>query len=271
MSIPFVIRDDDLSGYLDAAKLSSFYEPFLKEGFKVSFSAIPEERETFFKSDRSRFYQTDKFRKFGENFKLVQWVKEKLKAGQIEIMLHGYDHTYSYKDGRFVGECAYKSASTLKVDLKKGKDYLEGLLDTTVVSFVPPSNQVGAAGIRVLQGLGIKYISGTVSPLFNRPVSFTYLKNWFRYCFYLGLKRRRYPFVLPGRLKELTYYTLSPRVSLESLKADFAYCQRNKAPFVLATHGWELWENEVMRSVFKSFLAYVKERGVKPVLFKDLF
>lgn len=272
MSIPFAIRDDDLSYYTDLKELKKLYDPLLDRGFKVSFATIPNEKYTCHKGDRNKFYQLEEYKTIDANQEIMQYIKSQLAEEKIEIMLHGYSHEYRVVNNHFIAECIHKAEKHLHSDLLQGKRYLEDLFNQSIVSFVPPSNQIGGKGVKVLGNIGIKYLSGTVNPLFNRPYNLSSIGSWVIYMMYYIKYKHRYANTLSnGYTQELTYYVLTPQIELEQLKQDFHFCLKHNTPFVLATHHWELFENSFMKETFVKFIDYVDGFDVKKKMFKELF
>lgn len=266
----FIIRDDDLSFYTDLKKLKDLYDPIFERGFRVSFATIPCERKVKNKNNRKAYKQIDEWRWLGENEDLIKYIKPKVQAGQIEIMLHGFDHNYVIAGDRFIGECVQKNKGDLLRDFSRGKKYLEELFGIEVLSFVPPSNQIDAKAIEVLGKVGIKNLSGAITPIFNRNLDLKNIFNWLKYVCYYVFNGRRYPYVLNnGTTDELTYYTLT--TDLSKLKNDVDYCEEKGAPFVLAMHHWDLFEDDDKKEAFLGLLEYVGKKKHEELLFKNIF
>ena len=92
-------------------------------------------------------------------------------------------------------------------------------------------------------------------------------------------KNGKYLYVLNfGNHKEVGYYSLTPQVSLESLKEDFDFCRKMDGSFILATHYWEFTAKQIydgslrMCGVFHSFWEYVgKLKDVNFVAVNQIF
>jgi hypothetical protein len=77
----------------------------------------------------------------------------------VEVSLHGYDHSvYSDYDDRG-GEFAFLSANEARAKLSAGMAELKDLPHEPVVSFIPPQNQVSTGTEAVLAEFGITHIS----------------------------------------------------------------------------------------------------------------
>lgn len=270
-TIPFVIRDDDLSATTDLEKLQELYEPILARGFKISFATIPHEQDSIDRGDLMNYYQTPQYHSLGGHKKLVDYICTHLNKGTMEVMLHGYTHTYQWDGKRFIGECLIKSEAQLRSDFTYGKRYLEKIFGKTIESFVPPSNHISASAVRALKVAGIKYLSGGVTPAFNRDFTLDSIRNWLRNNLSL-LGGHRYPHPMRnGCLHELTYYALTPQTDADDLQRSLDYCIYQNAPFVLATHHWEIWDNPKLKQQLLDVLDYAEKQGVAPALHAEAF
>jgi hypothetical protein len=66
-----------------------------------------------------------------------------------------------------------------------------------------------------------------------------------------------------GTHKELCAYGLVPGIIYEELKEQFEFCKKVNAPFVLATHYWEVLKNNNLKDIYIQFLNFVQNQGVK--------
>ena len=266
----FVIRDDDLSFYTDISKLKNLYDPVFKMGFKVSFAVIPRNSKTINIHNRRKYYQSEERSWIGENRELMKYIQPLVENNYIEIMLHGYDHKYEIKEGKFIGECIQKNKLQLYQDLKEGKAYLEKVFTKNIYSFVPPSNQIDGKAIQILKQIGIKYLSGTITPTYNRKISLINTHNWLLYISHFLLHRTQYPFIMKeDRIKAITYYSIN--LSSKTLINKLSYCQKKGAPFVLLVHHWELYSNKKLKIKFYNFLSEVKKNNFKLLQFHNIF
>lgn len=261
----FAIRDDDTSGWTDAAELDSVYRDVWERGIPVSFAVIPESVRSFHRGDRNRFYQTEETAPIHENVELVDYLKARTGEGQAEIMLHGFNHLYRVSrtsrspskpatkpwldelreqtPGRALawhGEFKWKDAATLRRETHRGKSYLSSLLGCRVGVFVPPSNQIGSGGIRAVISTGLN-LSGVMGRGFDRPLTPRYLLMYSRRWAFRLVHGRPYPYVIDlGTHRELMANALTPQSSHAALFTALEFCRRMESPFVLATHYWDL-------------------------------
>lgn len=97
-------------------------------------------------------------------------LKEAVEAGAVELALHGYAHQTIRGTGgwtEFVG-LDYDAQLT---KLKKGRDFLERMLDRRVTIFVPPWNSYDANTVRALGDLGFRCLSAATFGIGERPPS----------------------------------------------------------------------------------------------------
>ena len=193
---------------------------------------------------------------------MVSYLKRKIEAGQIEIMLHGHDHLYFFENEgkilpatlkyleiarkqkerlRFFGEFALGDVEALYKKIQQGKKYLEELLEIRISNFVPPSNQIGAAGIEALIRERLN-LSGLIGRHYDRERTirgvFTYMDRvWFA----LRHPDLIYPKIADyGSHKELAGYALTPVTNRDAYWAQLRFCLKHNLPFQIATHYWEL-------------------------------
>lgn len=102
------------------------------------------------------------FNKQGEplvvNNEALEYLKHLHKKGNVEIALHGYKHCWTGNKGELDG-LPYEEQYAM---LSAGKQLLDSVFNTNVVSFVPPRNWYDENTILVLEQLGFKNISACV-------------------------------------------------------------------------------------------------------------
>jgi len=155
--------------------------------------------------------------------------------------------------------------------IPQGKEYLEKLLKTKIKVFVPPSNQIGTRGIRAIEAAGLN-LSGILGPWGDRPVSKDYLKAWILRWSYWLFHRCPYPYVLDlGRHKELVAYSLTPSANWQKLLQRLDLCARIGAPFVVATHYWELKRYPQLHKRLSQLLDLALAKGARPVKVSECY
>ena len=278
--IMLAIRDDDTSYWTDPDDLDYIYGKYIRQGIKLSLAVVPESYRLVFPGDRRKFYIVKEKHFVYENKRLVDYLRPYVLSGQIEIMLHGYDHSYCVQingkhmfldmDARaaigenvpdnMLPECIYKENLEIKMELARGKEILEDTFKTVVKTFVPPSNALSASVVSEIERLGMN-ISGTMTNKFNREIDFCSLLVFAKKIIW---KRNKgvvsYPYVMVYKKhKELVGHSFTPSTNYEKYIQGFQRCRDIGCDFTVATHYWELIENDKMRNVFYEFLNYAFE------------
>ena len=241
----FAIRDDDTSFFTNPDELDAVYGPYWGK-IPISLAtvpfSVPEHRGKSF-DDR---YPHDGEMPLGDNKPLVEWLKEKIRLGYVEIMLHGYNHRYKQINGHWVGEYGWKSQQQLIEETARGKAYLEDLLKINIKVFVPPSNNIGKAGICAIRQVRLN-LSGIMGRSADRPWTLDYPAAYLKRWGWRLLKGGPYPYPIEfGGIRELRAYPLTPRANTDGLMNGLETCATIRAPFVIATHYWEFKDSPDM-------------------------
>lgn len=92
----------------------------------------------------------------GLNKELVTVLKSMVADGSIEIAQHGVHHAYNERGPEmFSNETGYEA-------IRDGKEYLEKVFDTKVITFVPPSNTIDVTCVGYLKKLRMHLLSSGV-------------------------------------------------------------------------------------------------------------
>lgn len=249
----FAIRDDDTSFYTRPEELEAVYGPYFGSvpiSLAVVPYSVPGYRERTVGATKADAIEMP----LGENAVLVAWLRDRVAAGHVEVMLHGFSHLYRKIGDRWVGEFGWKPEAQLCEEAQRGKSYLEGLLNTRIRVFVPPSNYIAKAGVRAIRQAGLN-LSGIMGRGGDRPWTrdypAAYLKRWA----WRLLNGDAYPFSLSlGGIRELRAYALTPRASDAQLMRALESCSQAGAPFVVATHYWEFEDHPEMRSTLAALI-----------------
>lgn len=139
--VNLIFRNDDLSQFSDIEKESEIVNIFSSYQIKPLYVIIPY--------------------KFGESINNNQIVVDSLKQwiheGKIIPAIHGYTHERNkYKAGEFK-RLSFKEQYEM---IKKGKNYLDSLLETDIRIFAPPWNQADKNTIKACKANGIDIFSG---------------------------------------------------------------------------------------------------------------
>lgn len=260
----FAIRDDDTSYFTQPEELEAVYRPIWDQ-VPISLAVVP----FTIASHRRKVFSTSasdgQTFAFGENNKLVTYLKERLQQRQIEIMLHGFTHQYKKSKWRWLSEYDWKNEHQLCKETTTGKRYLEELLNTSVRVFVPPANMIGRGGIKAVVRADLHICYGDDRSVIH-PWSLAYTTADLRLWMFGILRRRCYPFPLDlGTHKELVAYELNPhRATFKKLNDTLEYCVKLSAPFILATHYWQFQDDPDMLTKLYELVVHALKLGATP-------
>ena len=226
-----VIRDDDTCGFTQPEDVQSCYEQvwsFIPISLSVTPFRIPGDHVTL----PNELFGSDVVLPLHENRALVQMLREQVNAGHVDIAMHGYHHL------RYCGLPEYVAGEELTKKTIEGRAYLEELLKTNILTFIPPNNGIGISGLAAVVSAGMNLVN--VPSLWSnkcRSVSRRTLCLAPRYYWHKILRKRRYPHILDiGDHKEVEYHTVGPRSQRKALIAELDYCDEHDGIFVLSTH-----------------------------------
>lgn len=261
------IRDDDTAYFTQVNELVSAYS-FMNKGGCVSLSIVPyaypiHRDDVFPYGDniKSGYYAID------ANDQLVSHIKEGIRDGKYEVLLHGYSHEYCKKHNKWISEMKWKPKEQLIRELTKGKQYLEGLFEQNINVFVAPNNSIGIKGIDVIEELNMEY-SGIIQKN-DRRITVKYIINFFKRWLYRGFYKIPYPGILDyGQHKELVAFTLD---NYERLVYEYKMCKKRNQPFVIYTHYWQINEDKKIKKLLEDLYNYVIEDGAEIVALSECF
>jgi len=259
----YIIRDDDTSYWTTADELEEKYGDLFKCGLKLSLAVIPFSVRSYNFGNESLFYQDIDGRDIAENKDVCNYIKEKIKADNIEIMLHGYSHQYYLNsNGRmlpatleniseiknnngvpsFIGEFGYNNAEHASL-MREGREHLESIFNTSIKVFVPPSNQVSRTCASALD-LNSLNLSGIVTKDLNRNFSVKTIISYYRriYNKLLHSKNCALPLSYKNH-RELSALSVTPVSGFDRLRPTLELAIKAHEPIQLATHYWELDED----------------------------
>lgn len=265
----FIIRDDDISAWTKADEIKGLYGDFLERGGKVCFAAIPDAFPAYNRGNRNIMYQGLEKKTIDNNKELIEYLKPYIMSNQVEIMQHGYDHGYfveynndsffldekvreligSSTDIKYIPECCAKQKEQLRRELSKGRTILEDSFGTKIKVFVPPSNGLTSDAAEVINDMGMN-ISGTVTSKLNRKKDIHLYMAVIKKLMWRTLyKDISYPKVMKySNHLELTGHSFTPITDKVNFRRQLDFCNSRNYPFVLATHYWELLENENLKT-----------------------
>lgn len=286
-----IIRDDDLSFWTTVEEIDNLYKPLFQKKIKISFATIPFSVQMFNAGNFETFYQDEhSAMPIGENKAIIEYLKEKISDGLVEIMLHGYNHLYSFEyEGliqtatkenltpyrekhqniSFLGEYNYQSNEILEKKTKHGKEYLEDIFKVHITNFVPPSNQINKEGIHAIIKNNL-HLSGLIGTNYNRELTLKGIWTYFdRILFALQNRGTTYPKMANyGKHKELTGYALTPSTNWTKYNKQFKYCLEHSIPFQIATHYWEL--DGQLKNDFYQFIEQALQKNMKSAFLNEV-
>lgn len=227
-----MIRDDDLNYFTEPEILEETYGDVWKRGTCVYFGVIP-----FQKGEKSgqvpeNFRETDKIFPVGENRKLVEFLKEKIKEKRVEIMLHGYYHKSENGRPEFV------AGKNLYERVKKGKEYLEEIFNCDIRFFVPPHNEISREGVKALvkNNMGIF----NIPDFFSQP--FTSIPDYIRHRIFWAKYKLPYPYPLKfGKNFQIGCIPVYEKRKEKEIEGILNFYKKYKnSTICFAFHWWEL-------------------------------
>lgn len=277
------IRDDDTSYWTDPQDLEEAYKEIWANKIPISLSVIPFAVKSHHLGDWNNFFQEQSLKAIGENPDLIKFLSDKLKENKVFLMLHGFSHQYKVTGNKkdkailatrenlallrsdrkvtplvWFGEYNWKDYPQLKDETKRGKDYLEDLFHQKITVFVPPSNDISSGAAKAVAENGLN-ISGTMRiSKFNRSLDFYSIRNWTLKLLWRMKYNCVYPYVMSyGTHKELSAFGLIPNLAFQELREKIDLCRKKDAPFVMATHHWEVKKNKNLADCLNLLLKYL--------------
>ncbi len=231
--LQFCIRDDDTSFFTSPEELERAYGDVTLRG-PVSLAVVPFCRAGTSKGVPEAFRGRWTVHPLHENAALVDYLRERVRAGRFEIMLHGHSHDEPH------GRPEFERGADLGQRVAAGRAYLEDLLRTSIRMFVPPHNTIGAEGLDAIARAGL-HLGGTAGVRAGWPrLSPRTWRLW------LALRRRRQsgepgiPWVLDlGDHREIPGTPITPRSTVGETSAIFESAAKAGGVFCAATHYWE--------------------------------
>ena len=103
-NLPILLRDDDTNFFTNTKMLESIYSEAWNEGFKVSLSVIPCQSGIDDPCAPPRERITGLSYSIADNPSLINYLKGKVLKGEVEILQHGFHHTFDhFRRGEFSG------------------------------------------------------------------------------------------------------------------------------------------------------------------------
>lgn len=267
--IKLVIRDDDMNFFTKVEDLRMVYKDF--GGFPVSYAVVPYVLDVSTKGSCPDTKGNTTPMDVADNLELVEWVRNELKNGTCDILLHGINHNYKFtSEGVKLAEMQWRdNEQNLDCLLRSEKERLSKLFEYPINCFVAPSNKitkyclnkVAKAGLNFSGIIPIKpYVNYTIKNMYN------YIKRWMVRAFY----KLPYPGVLVyDNHKEVNACILQ---TYEYLVKMFDFCSKHHCPMVINVHYWYLRDNpKELEKLRKFVMEYAIPNGAIPTRLSDLF
>ncbi len=265
------IRDDDVSYYTQPEELEMAYSS-LGGGaeFPITFSVVPfsvsdhTENHPYGKIENSKQYAP-----VGENRELVNYLKERIKRGTGEIVLHAIHHEYRQnQNGIWMSETEFLDKNELYTGILEGKKYLENVFGIDIDTFIPASNVVTDACAEVIDELGLN-TNAVFTRRFNRKPTPAYICNYLKSNVYKLLFGGRYskPLIFPNH-KELCIHRF---VTYDQAKEILKYHLKHEFPLVFYVHYWHLNREKSIKKDLIRFTSEAIKLGAEPVLLSECF
>lgn len=207
------------------------------------------------------------------NGPLVDFLKEKIKQGKLDVAYHAKHHrnedTYLPKgrSNNYVRGAEYYTSRNLTEEIKEEVTHLNKTLEANISVFTPPQNLLSTTGYQSVIDAGLNICGGGIA-FYKKEKDAVGLKNIAKQLVFKVLHRESdYPRVLRYKNhNELAYhYPLQPSTRLDSLIYDFDMVRKHNGDFVLSTHYVEfdypmVYDKTItMKRILLDFLDYVSQ------------
>jgi len=148
--IPILIRDDDTNFFTKTEMLESIYSKAWNERFKVSLSVIPLQKGIDDICVPPNKRKTGLSYSIQGNETLINYLKNKIHNGSVEILQHGLHHTFN---GRHRGEFAGTSDNSKQILC--GRNIIVEAFGAEPKFFVPPGEDISKKNLKLISYLGM--------------------------------------------------------------------------------------------------------------------
>ena len=149
-NLPILIRDDDTNFFTNTNMLESIYSEAWNEGFKVSLSVIPCQSGIDDPCVPPRERITGLSYSISDNPSLIKYLKGKALKGEVEILQHGFHHTFDhFRRGEF------SSGLSDGNSILNGREIIKKALGKQPKFFVPPGEDISNENLKLVIKLGM--------------------------------------------------------------------------------------------------------------------
>lgn len=264
--VKLAIRDDDMNFFTKVEDIELVYKDF--GCFPISFAVIPSVLDVSTKGACPDTKGNTIPRYVGDNHQLVEWLKNKLKNGECDVLLHGINHSYKYIDGVRYAEMQWRDKEPdLKTSIDGWKQTLSNLFDYPITCFVAPSNKITKYCLQTVETCGLNF-SGIVPMKFNERFTMKNICNYIHRWVFRAVTRLPYPGVYQYSWhKEVNACLLQ---SYEYLVKMFDYCNKHNLPMAINVHYWALRDRPQELDMLLRFVQYAREKGAIPSKISDI-
>ena len=258
------LRDDDTSYFTEPDRLEAVYHD-VWDRLPVALAVVPHAAGFRDKAIPEQYWQADRAFPLEENPPLVERLRRLVAEGRVTIAQHGFTHE------DFPGGYEFQAAPDIADRLRKGRSYLERVLDTRIRIFVPPHNALSKRGLAAVSEAGLNLLGSFLSfrPSM-RPWDSRTPANWWRIRRYRATTGRDkgdrmiYPHVLRySNHAEFGCHSLIPGTTVDDLVSGFEEARQAGGHFCVATHYWEV--DATLKNVLLRFLDHAS--AIKDVEF----
>ena len=188
--LPILIRDDDTNFFTKGSMLQSIYSEAWNKGFKISLSVIPSQKGFDEMCVPPNFRQTGLLYPITNNEELIKFVKDKLRKGLIEVLLHGFSHSVV---NAYRGEFGI-NALDQEANLNSAISILMSAFGIRPNFFVPPYDDISYKNLQLVKKYGLIPIYGkeNIHKFFRSPFVPTFFKKRVAKKIYHGLGKSAY-------------------------------------------------------------------------------
>jgi hypothetical protein len=277
----FALRDDDTNFFTSPEALESCYRNIwdilpptlcliskVKGNWAHWVHHIYREKQT---TDWQAWERDNTVYPIEQNNGLVDFLKEKIKAGKLDVGFHAKYHRN--EDDTLPGEVTANYVRGAEVytnrdlsqDISTEVAHLNELLDYKISVFTPPQNLLSLKGYEAVIRSGLNICGGGIS-FYKKQKDYRGLINLTKQAvFKLRYSAFDYPYVLHfGNHAEIPYhYPLQPDTELKALIRKFEEVRRFDGDFVLSTHYVEMDypttydPKKSMKNILEEFLSYI--------------
>jgi len=280
----FAIRDDDTNFYTSPEEISAVYSDYwdtipptlsvithVKGNWKFWLSEMYSHRQ---KMDWQAWRKDDKVFEIGNNDRLINFLKEKLREGKIDVSIHAVHHRNEdtvlpkARENNYINGAEFYTSRDLTNFLRNGVNYLSALVGKPIMVFTPPQNLLSGKGYQAVVSNKLSVVGGGISFWRKEVTTVHGLRNFAKQFLYkITQPSEDYPFALyfKNHSEVIHHYPLHPTTQVQDLIKAFDFVKSKNGDFVLSTHYHEFDEpltynkSLTMRQVFKEFMNYVME------------